>query len=488
MKKNILPLIIVAVLSSILSISGFYLVLKPQTDKSRKPELNLGAGRGYRNIAKPDVNLPVNNTPTNSGLSYKNQLPDFSKLVEKLKPTVVHISTTSGPGNPYLLRRYHGLRPPKGGGSLGTGIIIRKDGLIVTNYHVIRGASRIVVKTADGKKYPAFLKGRDERTDIALIKIKGSNLPVAVLGDSNKLPIGAWVVAIGNPFGLSYTVTAGIISAKNRKDLSIGRQGYWNLLQTDAAINPGNSGGPLINLNGEVIGINTLVDTRGPGIGYAIPANMIRKIIPHLAKYGQVARSYLGVTVVTLKRNDSRIRRSKHKTGAVVENLVPGGPAAKSGMLIGDIIFEFNKKPIKDSEDIAWEASIAGIGKKIKTKIIRDHKIIELNVLMVPHPGNRMAKVNIRNKNINNPPLGLFVKNVKGMGFKTKVMVMRIATNSVGQKHQIRKGDIILNIGNEPVTSVKDYYKILNKIPLGQKVMLLIDSPNATRWVVLPNK
>jgi serine protease Do len=151
------------------------------------------------------------------------------------------------------------------GESLGTGIIVRADGLIVTNFHVIKGASRIQVRLADGKSHPAYLKGRDALTDLALLKIEASGLPAAPLGDSDAIPVGAWVVAVGNPFGLEYTTTAGIISAKNRKDIAPDASQYWSLLQTDAAINPGNSGGPLVNLKGEVIGINTLVDIRGPG-------------------------------------------------------------------------------------------------------------------------------------------------------------------------------------------------------------------------------
>ncbi|MBN2723407.1 MAG: trypsin-like peptidase domain-containing protein [Deltaproteobacteria bacterium] len=411
---------------------------------------------------------------------------DFSHLVEKYKNLVVHISTSSGKGNPYLLRRYHGYGP-QNEGSLGTGIIISSDGLIVTNYHVIKGASRIMVKLADGKTKPAFLKGRDAKTDVALIKIKADNLQVAPLGDSSTEPIGAWVVAIGNPFGLSHTVTAGIISGKNRKDLNIGKSGYWNLIQTDAAINPGNSGGPLINMRGQVIGINTLVDTRGPGIGYAIPINMVKKVIPHLAKWGQVARSFLGVTVAAVDQSIANRYQLPGGKGAIVVSLTSRGPAARAGLLKGDIIVEFNGKPIVDDEDISWEASIAGIGQKITMKVYRDHKYKLFEVTMGSHPDNpasSMKKLSDQEKK----PFGIHVTDSKGVGLSTTVVVSKVEPGSIGAKYGIKEGDHILNIGKNQVRNTREYFEELSKLSYGQNVMVLIDSAKSTSWLIMPYK
>ncbi|MBU1244737.1 trypsin-like peptidase domain-containing protein [Myxococcota bacterium] len=476
--KRLLPVIAgSALLSSLLTAAAFYFFIPrlpgaPTSEPSTQPTASV-----------PGSNLFSRPPGTTPPAATRNFGPDFSVLVEKLKPSVVHISATSGER---VSRRLPGYPGTSEDGSLGTGIIIRADGLIVTNYHVIQGAARIQVKLSDGMQYPAFLKGRDAQTDLALIQIRAQNLPVAPLGDSDAIPVGAWVVAVGNPFGLEHTTTAGILSAKNRKEITPGANNYWSLLQTDAAINPGNSGGPLINMQGEVIGINTLVDTRGPGIGYAIPSNIVKEIIPHLEKYGSVARSYLGVHVQSITPELAQQYKYPHPKGAIVVKLAADGPAAKAGLREGDIITEFNGKAIEDDNEIAWEASIAGIGKSIEMKVFRDHKFRTFSVTMASHPGNAGDR-GATDPVASNAAFGIQVQNVSvGIGNNTKVMVVSVQADSVGERHGIRQGDIILNVGKSPVRTILEYTNALQRYAIGQNVMLLVDSPNATRWVILP--
>lgn len=481
MKKWLFIIAGTAICSSLLTATAFHFLFP------REPASSNGAPTGaLRPPGNPTSGFGA--SPTQAGKSASPATghtpgPDFSGLVEALKPSIVHISASAGER---VSRRVQGY-PGQDDGSLGTGIIVREDGLIVTNYHVIAGASRIQVKLSDGKQYPAFLKGRDAQTDLALIQIRAQKLPVAPLGDSDAIPVGAWVVAVGNPFGLEHTTTAGIVSAKNRKEIAPGtRNNYWSLLQTDAAINPGNSGGPLINMNGEVIGINTLVDTRGPGIGYAIPSNIVKEILPHLEKYGSVARSYLGVHVQSITPELAQQYKYPHPKGAIVVKLSPDGPAAKAGLREGDIITEFNGKPIEDDNDIAWEASIAGIGKSIEMKVFRDHKFKNFSVTMASHPGNS-GELKGPGPQVSSAPFGIQVQNVSvGIGSNSKVMVVAVEPDSIGDRHGIRQGDIILNVGKSPVRNTQEYTLALQRYAMGQNVMLLVDSPNATRWVILP--
>ncbi|MDA3863653.1 MAG: trypsin-like peptidase domain-containing protein [Deltaproteobacteria bacterium] len=483
MKKLIFIIACSAFFSALLSATGTYFVIKSQN--SQVESVNL-----------PDTDKPI---PSNTDSSTKtpnskqtsnnlplNKLPNFIPVINSVKRSIVHISTSSGRGNAYLLRRYFGRRP-RNEGSLGTGIIISEDGYIITNYHVIRGASRIEVKLHDGKIYPAFLKGRDSLTDVALIKIKCKDLTPAQLGDSQAMHIGAWVMAIGNPFGLSNTVTAGIISAKDRTDLNPNRFDYSSYIQTDTAINPGNSGGPLINIKGEVIGINTLVDTRGQGIGYAIPINRIKKIIPHLKKFGTVARSFLGVSVRELGSNEKIRYKYKNKHGILVVYVTKDSPADRAGIKKGDIIVSFGSKKIKNEQELAWEASIAGIGKKVNVEIFRDHKQIKLEVKLAAHPGNRVSQLSPKQMG-KNPPFGLNVRTIRRGSGNTKVVITSTRPRSVGAKYGLNPGDRILSVGKHSVSNVSEYYEEISQYSFGQNVMLLIDSPNTTRWVVLPYK
>jgi serine protease Do len=311
----------------------------------------------------------------------------FADLAEKLKPAVVNISTTKtvksggfrspfGQGSPFdrnfggedFFERFFGDIPQRQfkQKSLGSGFIISHDGYIFTNNHVVEQADKILVKLSDGKEYEAKVIGKDAKTDIALIKIKPSdNLPIVETGDSDKLRVGDWVIAIGNPFGLEQTVTAGIVSAKGRV---IGAGPYDNFIQTDASINPGNSGGPLINLNGEVVGINTAIVASGQGIGFAIPINMARDVIPQLEKSGHVTRGWLGVGIQEVTPALAKSFGLKEEKGALVSQVSKGGPADKAGIEQGDVILEFDGKTIAEMKDLPRIVASTPVGRTVAVK------------------------------------------------------------------------------------------------------------------------
>ncbi|MSP90182.1 MAG: PDZ domain-containing protein [Myxococcales bacterium] len=301
----------------------------------------------------------------------------FSKLAKLLSPAVVNISVTAIPGG-----RESGDvfgRPVVRGE--GTGFFIHPDGLALTNHHVVESAVDITVRTAGDRIFRARVIGRDPRTDLALLKVDVDG-PVAIapLGDSAKVQIGEWVVAIGNPFGLSHTVTAGIVSAVGRSDVHPqGRPMYASFIQTDASINPGNSGGPLVNTRGEVIGINTAIRGDGQGIGFAIPSNMAKKLIPQLAR-GRIERSFLGVGVRDVSPERARGLKLDKVVGAEVVEVLPGSPAELGGMRAGDVILAFDGTPLRTSSDLPWLAASAGVRAKVPVEVYREGKSLRLAV------------------------------------------------------------------------------------------------------------
>jgi len=324
-----------------------------------------------------------------------SRLPSLAKLAKELKPTVVNISSTKLVQSPLedffknfrdfrdffgeeFFQRFFGERHPKEfrQQSLGSGFIIDREGYIITNWHVIEKAEEIKVKLSDKKIYDAEVVGKDPKTDLALIKIKiDEDLPVARLGDSDKLEVGDWVVAIGNPFGLEHTVTTGIISAKGRV---IGAGPYDDFLQTDASINPGNSGGPLFNLKGEVVGINTAIIAGGQGIGFAIPINMAKRLLPQL-KRGRVVYGYLGVYIQDLTLELARSFGLKEPKGVLISEVIPDSPAVKGGVEKGDICLEFDGLAVENTYQ--FRKLVSNIpGKKVKILVLRKGKQKTLSV------------------------------------------------------------------------------------------------------------
>lgn len=268
---------------------------------------------------------------------------------------------------------------------LGTAFVYDPEGFLLTNNHVIEGATDILVSFVDGRDIKATVVGRDKHTDVAVLKVDEKGLPSLPLGDSDTIEVGDWVVAIGNPFGLSHTVSAGILSAKGRTrdDVKgLDPSGYFNFLQTDASINPGNSGGPLLNLKGEVVGINAAVRANANNIGFAIPINMVRQLLPMLLRDGKIRRSQVGVIVDVLNSIEAgRLKRPDRK-GAWVKTVVTGGPADRAGIAPDDVIIGFEGKPISDPNELRWMASIAGVNKVVTLRVARFERVFDVRLTL----------------------------------------------------------------------------------------------------------
>lgn len=337
-------------------------------------------------------------------------LPSFADLAESVKPAVVNISAVSTvwiPGNPFRFFFGQGPHDKSGAGeqfddylkrffgdvpdrelkqkSLGTGVIIDKAGYILTNYHVVRRADEITVRMADGREFKARVMGRDAKTDISLIKISsaGPSLPALSLGDSDRMRVGDWVLAIGNPFGLAHTVTQGIISATGRV---IGTGPYDNFLQTDAPVNPGNSGGPLVNLKGEVVGIATAIMATGRGIGFAVPSNTAKDVVAQLREKGRVTRGWIGVVIQEVTQDIADAFGMKEARGALVGDVMPGGPAEAAGIEKGDVILRYNDSAVKCVSDLPMMVARTPIGSTARIAVFRKggEKSLKLKVAEAP--------------------------------------------------------------------------------------------------------
>jgi serine protease Do len=321
----------------------------------------------------------------------------FAPLVKKEMPSVVNISTRqmvkvkqqSPFGDPqmdeFFYRFFGGNRPQREQvrQSLGSGFIISSDGYILTNNHVVDMAKDIKVSLSDGRVLEAKLIGKSEEIDIALIKVEATDLPAAVLGDSDKLEVGDWVMAIGNPFGLSHTVTAGIVSAKGRV---IGVGPYDDLIQTDAAINPGNSGGPLFNMSGEVVGINTIIIARGQNLGFAVPITMVKTVLPSIREKGKPDMGWLGVSAQAVTPDIAAAIGLQDPIGAIINGITKGSPAEKAGLQRGDVIIELDGKKILDPSELPRMVAFGHIGKTVTLTVIRQSKRMEIQAVIELKP------------------------------------------------------------------------------------------------------
>jgi serine protease Do len=268
---------------------------------------------------------------------------------------------------------------------LGTAFVYDPDGYLLTNHHVVESASNILVGFRDGKEYEARVVGADRRTDIAVLKVEAKGLATLPLGDSDEILVGDWVVAIGNPFGLSHTVSAGILSAKGRTNddvKGLDPSGYFDFLQTDASINPGNSGGPLLNLKGEVVGINAAIRQNANSIGFAIPINMVKQLLPTLLRDGRIRRSALGLVVAEVPADEASRLKLKDRKGAWVKQVAGGGPADKAGLAVDDVILTFDAKPVNGPNELRWYASIFGVGQVATIRVSRAGREFELRATL----------------------------------------------------------------------------------------------------------
>ncbi len=433
----------------------------------------------------------------------------LADLVEKLSPAVVNISTTKvvkmdGKRSPFndafpfdrffggeeeFYRRFFGDNPEKElrQRSLGSGFIISKDGYIFTNNHVIEKADKIKVRLSTGKEYDATVKGRDPRTDLALIKINPDNsLPTVNLGDSERLRVGDWVMAIGNPFGLDHTVTAGIVSAKGRV---IGAGPYDNFIQTDASINPGNSGGPLFNMAGEVVGINTAIVAQGQGIGFAIPVNMAKEILDDLKAKGKVTRGWLGVSVQDITEDLAKSMKIKDRSGALVTEVFEGDPADKAGIKQGDIIIEVDGKKVKDTHELLRLVAVLPVGKKASVKVMREGQLKELQLTVAEREDKKeMASARGETKDT----YGMAVQDItaemaKQLGLPSAggVIVTKIREGSPADEAGLQPYDVILQVNRVKVGSVKDFQREISKKTSEDRVLLLIRRGKGSYYVTL---
>ncbi|KYG10145.1 serine protease [Sorangium cellulosum] len=330
--------------------------------------------------AVPVVSLPPSPpTPPPPIVRSEGMPGSFAPLARRADPAVATVKAR-------VERQQHpGGRRRTVAEGLGTAFVYDPEGFLLTNNHVIEGATDILVSFVDGRDIKATVVGRDKHTDVAVLKVEEKGFPSLPLGDSDTIEVGDWVVAIGNPFGLSHTVSAGILSAKGRTrdDVKgLDPSGYFNFLQTDASINPGNSGGPLLNLKGEVVGINAAVRANANNIGFAIPINMVRQLLPMLLRDGKIRRSQVGVIVDVLNSIEAgRLKRPDRK-GAWVKTVVAGGPADRAGIAPDDVIIGFEGKPISDPNELRWMASIAGVNKVITLRVARLERVFDVRLTL----------------------------------------------------------------------------------------------------------
>jgi serine protease Do len=441
--------------------------------------------------------------------STPRMIPDnFSSLAEQVGPAVVNIQVEKtgrgdeemhpSEGRPFGMNPFgeEGFKdffgrqmPPqeRRQAGIGTGFIIDKSGYIITNNHVVEDADKIKVKLKDEREFEAKIIGRDPQTDLALIKIEPkSELPVASLGRSAALKVGEWVVAVGSPFGLEQTVTAGIVSAKGRV---IGSGPYDDFIQTDASINPGNSGGPLLNLNGEVVGINTAIIAHGQGIGFAIPIDLATKIVAQLKDNGEVTRGWLGVNIQDLKGDLAEYYGATKSEGVLVTDVVPGNPAEKAGIKAKDIITAVNGEKVKTSRELTAKAATLPVGETTKITVLRNgqEKTVDVKVAKRPltvadagkPPVEKEGEFGLQVTDLT-PELAQRLKTNRAAG----VVVVGVRPDSKASKAGVEQGDLILEVNRQGVSSTGELKQVLAKYKGGDAISLLVQRGNAGMMVL----
>jgi serine protease Do len=413
----------------------------------------------------------------------QTELGTFAKLAKELKPAVVNISVVKPltAGEPWRPNS-SGLAPEALG--QGSGVIISSDGEILTNNHVVSGAATITVKLSDGRELDAQVVGADLSTDLALLRLLQveGNLPVASLGDSDRLEVGDWVMAIGNPFGLEATVTVGVLSGKGR---SIGASDYDDFLQTDASINPGNSGGPLFNTSGEVVGINTAIVPGGQGIGFSIPINLAKEVCQQLRTNGRVVRGFIGVGIQPLTPAlKSALSLGEKVDGVLVSALMPDGPAERAGLKVGDVVISVDGTPVNSSRQLLNLVARLQVGQTCRFTVLRQGREQTISVPIVQRP-EELAEAPLPDPVLpakSKARLGLAVTDMTA-GKDPGVVVVDVLPNSAAARAGVQRGDIIRSVGPTPVHSAEEFADQVNKTP--GTVALLVDRQGRTVYLAV---
>lgn len=444
--------------------------------------------------------------------AYAKDLPDFTELAEKQGPAVVNISITQNmraesatpfPGmlgdeqmqeffKRFGIPGYPGQngapQPEYKSQSLGSGFIISADGYILTNAHVVSEADEVIVKLADKREFKAKIIGADKRTDVALVKIEATGLPKVTIGDPNKLKVGEWVAAIGSPFGLENTMTAGIVSAKGR---ALPQENFVPFIQTDVAINPGNSGGPLFNLAGEVVGINSQIYSRSGGsmgLSFSIPIDVALDISNQLKSTGKITRGWLGVVIQELSKELAESFGMKNTNGALVAGVEKNGPADKGGLEAGDVIFKFDGKAIVASSDLPRAVGTVKPGRTVVVEVLRKgaEKSLNINVGEMAADASEAGQANKPAAKVEANRLGLMLKELtpqqkKKLNGKSGLLVMDAQGTSA--QAGVRRGDVVLGLNNTEVQSLEQFNKQLASFANGKMVALLVLRGENTLYV-----
>src|SRR5574341_150226 len=431
---------------------------------------------------------------------------NFVEIAKLVKPTVVNISATrsgrSGEGlrgSPFddpFFRRFFGEELPKERKERGqgSGVIVDASGVIITNNHVVNKADEIKVVLSDKREFKAKLIGTDTKTDVAVVKIEATGLPVIPCADSDQLEVGEFVLAVGNPFGLTQTVTMGIVSAVGRASMGIAE--YEDFIQTDAAINPGNSGGALVNVRGELVGINTAIFTRSGGymgIGFAVPSQMVKAVIDSLVSKGKVVRGWLGVTIQEVSPELAKQFGLKNARGALVSDILEGSPADKAGITRGDVIIEVDRKPVENAVQLRNLVAGLAVGAKVNVKVIRDKKEKAFDVAIGEQPKDLTRGGAPSQEDAGSGALaGLSVHDVTpefaqrfGLPDEEGVVVTRVEPGSLADDAGVQRGDLILEINRQVVRNTRDFNRIAGDIAKDESILLLVNRQGQTLFITI---
>lgn len=452
---------------------------------------------------------PLAATSKDAGTNLLEQTSkSFTQIAKKATPATVFIkaqvqSSEEALLNPFnsfqddFFQRFFGgqnlhLQPPPVQTHTGSGFIVRADGYIVTNFHVVKDATQITVLLNDGREFQATIKGTDQRTDLAVLKIEEKSLPFLGFGDSDDLQVGEWVVAIGNPFGLEASLTVGVVSAKGRQDLGIAA--FEDFIQTDAAINPGNSGGALFNLQGEVVGVNTAIMTQSGGnmgIGLSIPSKMAKNVIDQIIDGGTVKRGYLGIVLQSIDKDLAEALSLGKQEGILISEVMTASPAQKAGIQQGDIIIAYNDKPVKNVATFRNEIALMNPNGKVNLKLLRDNKPINISVQLGSQENQEMAaeimgKLGIDLENITQELAGRL-----GIGNDTEgVVISKVKPNSAAAQAGLRPGCVVIGVAvkwNSPkrVKNMDELDEALKELGDKKHVILIVKQKNFQKYYTL---